>query len=320
MARSRFVIRPTAKFTIVDLVERCREHARSDDETCSHPGAKVLVTQGEDAFVEMPDGARAWVRTSSLRPGRENAADWRAALREYLRAMPLHDGDDDATAPDTAAVVDRALAVWRAGHAVVLRGLLAPAARASVHAAARDCVERGWGTVRRRSVGLPDDGRADEFPQQTHARLSRRFRDACPAAWSAIARAVAAVDRATFRRFEGGEPTVAAAFKQADYLVYQGRRARGDFVGWHDHYGESLLFCVALLGDGPFEGGEFGYRPLGGGDDAVEVALAPGDVVVCPSEMEHRVGPVLAGVRVSMNIDFWDVEEGNDRRSEFDRF
>ena len=72
--------------------------------------------------------------------------------------------------------------------------------------------------------------------------------------------------------------------------------------------------------DGPFEGGEFGYRPLGGGDDAVEVALAPGDVVVCPSEMEHRVGPVLAGVRVSMNIDFWDVEEGNDRRSEFDRF
>ena len=131
MARNRFVIRPTAKFTIVDLVERCREHARSDDETCSHPGAKVLVTQGEDAFVEMPDGARAWVRTSSLRPGRENAADWRAALRDYLRAMPLHDGDDDATAPDTAAVVDRALAVWRAGHAVVLRGLLAPAARGS---------------------------------------------------------------------------------------------------------------------------------------------------------------------------------------------
>ena len=319
---ARFVIRPTAKFTIVDLVERCRERGMSAPPSDPVPdGVKVLVTQGEDSFVEMPDGTRAWVRTSSLRPGRDaDAADWKAALRDYLRAMPLHDGDDDATAPDTAAVVDRALAVWRAGHAVVLRGLLAPAARASVHAAARDCVERGWGTVRRRSVGLPDDGRADEFPQQTHARLSRRFREACPAAWSAIARAVAAVDRATFRRFEGGEATVAAAFKQADYLVYQGRRGRGDFVGWHDHYGESLLFCVALLGDGPFEGGEFGYRPLGGGDDAVEVALAPGDVVVCPSEMEHRVGPVLAGVRVSMNIDFWDVEEGNDRRSEFDRF
>ena len=137
MARSRFVIRPTAKFTIVDLVERCREHARSDDETCSHPGAKVLVTQGEDAFVEMPDGARAWFRTSSLRPGRENAADWRAALRDYLRAMPLHDGDDDATAPDTAAVVDRACRVARGPRRRAARSARARRARVRARGRAR---------------------------------------------------------------------------------------------------------------------------------------------------------------------------------------
>ena len=169
-----------------------------------------------------------------------------------ISARCLCTSDDDAAAPDTAAVVDRALAVWRAGHAVVLRGLLAPAARGSVRGRARLRRARlGHGATPLGPDCLAASG-AGQFPQQRRG-ASRRFRDACPAAWSAIARAVAAVDRATFRRFEGGEPTVAAAFKQADYLVYQGGLRRRH--GWHDHYGESLLLCVALLGDGPFEGG-----------------------------------------------------------------
>ena len=48
--------------------------------------------------------------------------------------------------------------------------------------------------------------------------------------------------------------------------------------------------------------------------------LAAGDVVVCPSEMEHRVGAVTGGTRASLNVDFWDVDAAADRRSDFDRY
>ena len=50
------------------------------------------------------------------------------------------------------------------------------------------------------------------------------------------------------------------------------------------------------------------------------VVLAAGDVVVCPSEMEHRVGAVTGGTRASLNVDFWDVDAADDRRSDFDRY
>ena len=143
--------------------------------------------------------------------------------------------------------------------------------------------------------------------------LSKHFRHRCPRAWAALWRGVAAADWGTWPRFSG-DAAVRNAFKQADYLLYQG----GDSVGWHDHYGESLLFCVVLL-SGDFEGGGFSYKPLDGGG-AVDVALAAGDVVVCPSEMEHRVGAVTGGTRASLNVDFWDVDAADDRRSDFDRY
>ena len=159
-------------------------------------------------------------------------------------------------------------------------------------------------------MGLPD---GSVFPQQTHARLSKHFQQQCPRAWSALWRGVAAADWGTWPRFSG-DAAVRNAFKQADYLLYQG----GDSVGWHDHYGESLLFCVVLLSS-DFEGGRFAYKPLDGGG-AVDVELAAGDVVVCPSEMEHRVCAVSSGTRASLNVDFWDVDAAADRRSDFDRF
>ena len=59
---------------------------------------------------------------------------------------------------------------------------------------------------------------------------------------------------------------------------------------------------------------------LRSGGDAVDVMLAAGDVVVCPSEMEHRVGAVSSGTRASLNVDFWDVDAAADRRSDFDRY
>ena len=259
----------------------------------------MLLTQGDASFVEYDDGRKEWIQRTE--------DDWRATLRGYLNKAAM---DDDDAAEDPTTIVKRALEDWREGHAVVLRGLLSPKAVAEVHACARDCIEKEWGTVRRRSVGLPD---GSVFPQQTHARLSKHFRDQCPRAWSALWRGVAAADWGTWPRF-GGDAAVRGAFKQADYLLYQG----GDSVGWHDHYGESLLFCVVLLSS-DFEGGGFSYKPLDGGG-AVDVMLAAGDVVVCPSEMEHRVGAVSSGTRASLNVDFWDVDAAADRRSDFDRY
>ena len=264
------------------------------------PPPKVLLTQGDASFVEHADGRKEWIQ-------RSEEDDWRATLRGYLNKAAM---DDDATAEDPATIVKRALEDWREGHAVVLRGLLSPRAVAEVHACARDCLDNEWGTVRRRSVGLPD---GSVFPQQTHARLSKHFRDQCPRAWAALWRGIAGVDWGTWPRFSG-DAAVRNAFKQADYLLYQG----GDSVGWHDHYGESLLFCVVLLSS-DFEGGGFSYKPLDGGG-AVDVMLAAGDVVVCPSEMEHRVGAVSSGTRASLNVDFWDVDAADDRRSDFDRY
>ena len=263
------------------------------------PPPKVLVTQGDASFVEYADGSKEWVQRTE--------DDWRATLRGYLNKAAMN---NDATAEDPTTIVKRALEDWRAGHAVVLRGLLSPKAVAEVHACARDCIEKEWGTVRRRSVGLPD---GSVFPQQSHARLSKHFRDQCPRAWAALWRGIAGVDWGTWPRFSG-DAAVRNAFKQADYLLYQG----GDSVGWHDHYGESLLFCVVLLSS-DFEGGGFSYKPLDGGG-AVDVMLAAGDVVVCPSEMEHRVGAVTGGTRASLNVDFWDVDAADDRRSDFDRY
>jgi hypothetical protein len=259
----------------------------------------VLLTQGDASFVEHADGRKEWVQRAE--------DDWRTALQNYLAGAATND-DDAAEDPET--VVQTALKDWREGHAVVLRGLLSPKAVAEVHACASDCVERGWGTVRRRSVGLPD---GSVFPQQTHARLSKHFQQQCPRAWAALWRGIAGVDWGTWPRFSG-DAAVRNAFKQADYLLYQG----GDSVGWHDHYGESLLFCVVLLSS-DFEGGGFSYKPLDGGG-AVDVMLAAGDVVVCPSEMEHRVGAVSSGTRASLNVDFWDVDAADDRRSDFDRY
>ena len=266
------------------------------------PPPKVLLTQGDASFVEHADGRKEWVQRS------REEDDWRATLRCYLNKAAV---DDDDASEDPATIVKRALEDWREGHAVVLRGLLSPKAVAEVHACARDCLDGGWGTVRRRSVGLPNEGSV--FPQQTHARLSKHFRDQCPRAWAALWRGIAGVDWGTWPRFSG-DVAVRNAFKQADYLLYQG----GDSVGWHDHYGESLLFCVVLL-SGDFEGGGFSYKPLDGGG-AVDVMLAAGDVVVCPSEMEHRVGAVSSGTRASLNVDFWDVDAADDRRSDFDRY
>ena len=261
----------------------------------------MLLTQGDASFVEYADGRKEWVQRT------ETEDDWRATLRGYLNKAAM---DDDDASEDPTTIVKRALEDWREGHAVVLRGLLSRKAVAEVHACARDCIEKEWGTVRRRSVGLPD---GSVFPQQTHARLSKHFRQHCPRAWAALWRGIAGVDWGTWPRFSG-DAAVRNAFKQADYLLYQG----GDSVGWHDHYGESLLFCVVLL-SGDFEGGGFAYRPLDGGG-AVDVELAAGDVVVCPSEMEHRVGAVTGGTRASLNVDFWDVDAADDRRSDFDRY
>ncbi len=89
---------------------------------------------------------------------------------------------------------------------------------------------------------------------------------------------------------------------------------------WHDHAGESKLFIVVMLSEaGQFGGGQFSYRNLETGEP-VELDLGLGDAVVCLSETEHRVCPVLSGVRSSINIDFWSIQEGGDNRSIQDKY
>ena len=250
---------------------------------------EVLLTQGDASFVEHADGRKEWFNVVKTTGGRRCAClNKRHGRRCHCR--------------DPTTIVKRALEDWREGHAVVLRGAVAGVAEVHVPAtASSEDGARSEGTC-----GPP----AARVPQQARAALEAL---SCPRAWSALWRGVAAADWGTWPRF-GGDAAVRGAFKQADYLLYQG----GDSVGWHDHYGESLLFCVVLLSS-DFEGGGFSYKPLDGGG-AVDVRLAAGDVVVCPSEMEHRVGAVSSGTRASLNVDFWDVDAAADRRSDFDRY
>jgi predicted 2-oxoglutarate/Fe(II)-dependent dioxygenase YbiX len=108
-----------------------------------------------------------------------------------------------------------------------------------------------------------------------------------------------------------------ACFKQADALVYHGAQ-NGDWVGWHDHGGESVLFAVVLLADpAGFEGGTFCYRRADTGAECT-LELGLGDAVVCMSHTEHCVRPVSGGVRFSLNVDFWAV--ASDNRSDADRY
>ena len=169
-----------------------------------------------------------------------------------------------------------------------------------VRARARDCVERGWGTVRRRSVGLPDDGRAGSSRSRrtlaSHDDSARRAPRRGP-------RSREPSRRSTARRSADSRAVRRPSPPRSSKLT---TRIPGAAWAWRlRRLARPLRRIAALLrrapGDGPFEAGSLATARSVGAADAVEVALAPGDVIVCPSEMEHRVGPVLAGVRVSMN-------------------
>ncbi len=58
------------------------------------PPPKVLLTQGDAAFVEHADGRKEWVQRAE--------DDWRATLRGYLNKAAI---DDDATAEDPTTIV-----------------------------------------------------------------------------------------------------------------------------------------------------------------------------------------------------------------------
>ena len=68
-----------------------------------------------------------------------------------------------------------------------------------------------------------------------------------------------------------------------------------------------------------YSGGQLTYRNLQTGAE-VGLDLGLGDVVVCPSEMEHCVTPLRSGTRISVNVDFWRCPSEEDRRSEVDRY
>lgn len=79
-----------------------------------------------------------------------------------------------------------------------------------------------------------------------------------------------------------------------------------------------LLPQVVVVADGFSGGGEFQYRNSLTNQE-VAVDLKAGDAIVCPSPMEHCVRPFTEGSRVSVNIDFWDVDVASDNRSSYDQ-
>lgn len=219
---------------------------------------------------------------------------------------------------------------------MVFRGLLDGFDRGAVAAAARSCFREGWGTVRRRSVGMPEKQYLTT-PSQTHLRLTRNFRELAPRAWVRLRDAAAHADAVlgtglcasaaakVATNASAADPAALAvsrsaymdgAFKQADFLHYSG--AGRDWVGWHDHAGESECFVVALVADG-FTGGAFMYRDAVTNAEVV-LDLALGDAVVCPSAMEHCVRPLTSGRRVSLNVDFWSVAQQHDSRSAANKY
>ena len=104
------------------------------------------------------------------------------------------------------------------------------------------------------------------------------------------------------------------------YLLHIASVVHPCCVRWHDHAGESKLFTVLMLSEPEqFKGGKFAFKNLESGEE-VEVSMQIGDAVLCPSEMEHCVCPVTGGRRVSINLDFWDVDDASDHRSVQDKY
>uniref|UniRef100_A0A7S2DEU6 Uncharacterized protein n=1 Tax=Octactis speculum TaxID=3111310 RepID=A0A7S2DEU6_9STRA len=314
----------------------------------SRTDLEILVTNDEEAFVKFAGtGTRAWIPLCQIgglasSEGNANGSNWRDEvqwqltdlMRRLLASMP------PASAPPFPSVAHSSAGGWEggAGSPIIFRGLLDARDLASITSVAHDCLVGGWGTVRRRSVGFGEAG-VVSTPSQTHLRLTRHFRELAPVAWAKVASAVRVADVAlgtglpkfaaehaveSERERDGVSPSSSGectevmerCFKQADFLVYHG--ASADWVGWHDHAGESLCFAVVLVDyQNSCTGGEFLYRDLITGAE-VDPKLRGGDVVICPSPMEHCVRPLTAGNRVSMNMDFWCVQE--DRRSVHDRY
>ena len=296
---------------------------------------KVLVTTDDSVFVEELDGSgtRTWLPISELEGAPEvGGGDWRASVGALLDSLSGADGEPasssssspaDPANPAAGPLPSSLAEPWQPGAPVVFRGLLDASDRGSIAATASSCFNEGWGTVRRRSVGMPE-AQYLTTPSQTHLRLTRRFRELSVRAWARIRDAAAHADGVLgtglggmVKAGEGDEtPLLEGSFKQADFLYYDG--AGRDWVGWHDHAGESVIFIVVLVADG-FEGGQFMYRDMETSKE-VAVELRPGDAVVCPSPMEHCVRPLTSGSRVSMNIDFWNVDMQHDSRSLVNRY
>lgn len=259
------------------------------------PLVKVLASSGDEALIEDRRGKRHWVRACELALDASGLCRLRTRLTEAkqvgsLAAVRLA----LASAPRPQRGRRRLVAegVW------LCEGALAADELAEVHQCAASCLVEGWGTVRRRTVGLPEGCRS---PTMTHIRLTSQFDHRAPTALAVLTQLVLACADA---------PVLSV--KQSDYLVY----GPNDYAGWHDHAGESCLFIVALL----FQsadccGGNFQVKGL---PPATCLLSAPGDVVICRSCTDHRVAPLRSGTRISINLDFWDLKGAPDRRSPHD--
>jgi len=87
--------------------------------------------------------------------------------------------------------------------------------------------------------------------------------------------------------------------------VQYARYGSGGHYNWHSDVGSKLpvtrkLSATILLSD-DFDGGQFQLN-MSSEDDAIDVELAKGQMVLFPSHTLHRVKPVTRGVRESLVV------------------
>ena len=138
-----------------------------NDDGCQERVA-VLITSGVEAFVQRADGSRSWIPSTALEGGTaadgapcgaiaEAAEEAEAIMRQVLAQQPSA-RTTTAARPPRPPVVAAAAAVSdvRAGSTCMLRALLGTREVDELHASAASCATERWGTMRRRSVGLPE--------------------------------------------------------------------------------------------------------------------------------------------------------------------
>jgi|TARA_R100000149_G_C5843499_1_gene114679 PKHD-type hydroxylase len=91
-----------------------------------------------------------------------------------------------------------------------------------------------------------------------------------------------------------------------NYNVYDSK-TKGDY-GWHtdsdtDEFTDMKLTCLINISTEPYQGGDFFI--FNGGSHIVKEFNEPGDVLILKSFINHKVTPVISGIRKTLALFFY---------------